>query len=410
MPGFTEDKLTEFIDARIDSVIEQRMPKDLQEVIRENVATVLKENPGEGVPQQLFGEAEEKTPKAEKGSGFACCLRALAAGRNDPEQAAKIAKSWGRLDVAEAFEKAMASNVPGAGGFLVPTEFSDEVIELLRASGVVRSLGPNIIPMSSGSIKVSKITSGSSASYIGENVNVPKSQVGTGQIHLTFKKLAALVPISNDLIRYSAPSADTIVRDDMIRALVGREDLAFIRGDGLDGTPKGIKNWIHADNKFASGGATLALVTTDLGDCMQLLMEAEIQLTMQQGSSPSIDARPGWMFSPQQWKFLTTVQTGLGTHAFRDEMLRGTLWGYPFRVTTQVEAGTVYFGAFAHAVIGESLGMTVDASQDAAYNDGSNVVAAFSLDQTVMRVLAEHDFALRHDKAFALITSVTWGA
>jgi hypothetical protein len=51
----------------------------------------------------------------------------------------------------------------------------------------------------------------------------------------------------------------------------------------------------------------------------------------------------------------------------------------------------------------------VDASQEAAYNDGSSVQAAFSQDQTVIRVLAEHDFALRYDKAFTLISSTLWG-
>ena len=74
---------------------------------------------------------------------------------------------------------------------------------------------------------------------------------------------------------------------------------------------------------------------------------------------------------------------------------------------TQTE---VYFGCFAHAIIGEALGLVVDASQEAAYNDGSTVVAAFSRDQTVIRVMAEHDFALRHDKAFTLIERVSWGA
>ena len=70
----------------------------------------------------------------------------------------------------------------------------------------------------------------------------------------------------------------------------------------------------------------------------------------------------------------------------------------------------IYFGCFAHAVIGESLGMLVDASTEAAYYDGSQVQAAFSRDQTVIRVMTEHDFALRHDKAFVRLKSVGWGA
>ncbi len=414
MSEMTKDQLKEYVESIATQVLNKNVSADVAEVVRENVDKALSSPAPDAVAPHLFDDNQRgekgETPAPEKGAGFACYARAIAGAHNDPEKAALIAESWGRPEIAAAIKKAMGSNVPTAGGFLVPPEFSSEIIELLRATGVVRSLGVSTVPMPNGTINIPRITSGATASYIGENVNIGATELETGQITLTFKKLAALVPVSNDLIRYAAPSADGIVRGDMIRALQAREDLAFIRGDGLSGTPKGLKNWIHGDNKFASGGTTLALVTTDLGDAMEKLMDAEINLSPQQGGTGDLNINAGWIFHPRQWKFLTTIQTGLGTHAFRDEMLRGTLWGYPFRVTTQCENTTVYFGAFAHAVIGESLNMMVDASQEAAYHDGSNVVASFSLDQTVIRVIAEHDFALRYDKAFALITTVTWGA
>ena len=186
----------------------------------------------------------------------------------------------------------------------------------------------------------------------------------------------------------------------------------------------GIKNWIHSDNKLtANGTVSLANATTDLGRCLQALMQANIPLNPQQNLQGSNTARAGWMLSPRTYRYLTTVQNANGIYAFRDEMLQGTLWGFPYRVTTQIQetltaayaetGGTqteIYFGAFAHAVIGEALGLMVDASTEAAYHDGTNVVASFSQDQTVIRVIAEHDFALRHDKSFALLRNVTWGA
>jgi HK97 family phage major capsid protein len=408
MSGWKKDELAEFITETMTPVIKDTVGKEVAEVVEQRVKDLAPEG-----AEQLFEQKEpeqKERPEREKGADFALCARALARGKNDPEKAIAVLHEWGQKDVAGMWEKAMGSNVPEAGGFLVPTEFSSDVIELLRASGSVRGLNPSSVPMMSGTIKVPKITSGTSASYIGENTNIGKTELETGQLTLTFKKLAALVPVSNDLIRYAAPSADTIVRDDLVRSIVAREDLAFIRDDGLSGKPKGIKEWIHADNKFtANTTVNLANVTSDLGKCMELLMDANINLVVGQASSPAIDARPGWLFNPQQWRYLTTVQTGLGTHAFREEMLRGTLWGFPFRVSTQVEDDTVYFGAFAHAVIGEAMGLSVDVSDTAAYSDGSNVVAAFSQDQTVIRVIVEHDFALRHDKAFALIDTVTWG-
>jgi hypothetical protein len=66
-------------------------------------------------------------------------------------------------------------------------------------------------------------------------------------------------------------------------------------------------------------------------------------------------------------------------------------------------------GSNRAALGGVSLKVGANASDSAAYYDGSNVVAAYSQDQTVIRVLAEHDFVLRHDTAFAMVESVTWG-
>jgi HK97 family phage major capsid protein len=375
-------------------------------------------------------DAPNKNAQPDKLSFFRC-LRAVAAAKKagqPPEAAIAILRNWGDNASADAWQatrdKALASNDPTAGGFLVPPQFSTDVIELLRAAAVVRSMSPLTMQMPNGTVKVPKITTGATATYIGENSNITKTQQEFGQLTLVWKKLAALVPISNDLIRYASPSADSVVRDDVVRSMAVREDLAFIRGDGISGTPKGLKHWIHADNKFAANATVnLANVTIDLGKCLEKLMQANVPLVVQQNLDGASGARAGWILTPRTWRYLTTVQNGQGFYAFRDEMLRGTLWGFPFRVTSQIPetmaaggadtGGTrteIYFGAFAHAVIGEAMGMMVDASGEAAYHDGSSVVAAYSQDQTVIRVISEHDFGLRHDKSFALVSDVSWGA
>ena len=432
MAMLTPEQLKQQITDVVVPLIKEHASKDVADLVRQNVEAALA-NAKASRPNyaaHLFGDEDGQGQRGSNGQTdkaltFGAYVMALAGARGDKDKAVRAAQIMGRRDVAEALEKsiqkAMSAGDPLAGGFLVPQEFSTDVIELLRASGVVRSLNPNIMQMSEG-IKIPKITSGSTAAYLGENTNITKSELGTGQIQLSFKKLAALVPISNDLIRKSVPGADGIVRDDVVRSVATREDLAFIRNDGTSGTPKGLKHWIAAANKFnANGTVNLANVTNDLGKAVRLLMDANIALTMQQGAT-AVDQRPGWIFAPRVWQYLFTVQTGLGTYAFRDEMLRGTLWGWPFRVTSQIPitmlsgadtGGTqteIYFGAFAHAVIGEALGIIVDASQEAAYHDGSAVVATYSQDQTVIRVITEHDFALRHDRAFSLIEQSTWGA
>ncbi len=434
--GMTKAELGEFVREQMAPLIKDHVGPQVAELVREAVETNLKSKPS-GWHAGMF--EENKTPaKVEAGMKMARGVRALVAAKmrgGGADTAIKILHGWGDTEMAKEWEahqaKAMSAGDPTAGGFLVPTTFSTDVIELLRPSAVVRSLDPGIMPMPNGSVKVPKITAGSSASYLGENTNIQASEPDTGQLLLTFKKLAALVPISNDLVRYSSPQADAIVRDDMVRALATREDKAFIRDNGTSGTPKGIKFWVNPTNKFAANATVnLANVTIDLGKAIQKLMAADVPLIVPQfpAGGPNqvqpVTARPGWIMSPRTYMYLTTVQNGQGFYAFRPEMMAGTLWGYPYRVTSQVletltAAGAdtggaqteLYFGAFAHAVIGESMGLMVDASQEAAYADASGTVrAAFSMDQTIVRVLAEHDFALRYDKAFALIQQITWGA
>lgn len=435
----TKAELTEYVKSVVAPMIKDTVGTEIADLVREAVSQSLQQKRGQSVTEKLFGNGKDEQPE-ERGLKMARAVRALVAAKQrggGAEMAIKVLHGWGDVEGAEVWQKsidkALSVGDPTAGGFLVPQTFSSDVIELLRPSAVVRSLNPGVMPMPTGSVKVPRITAGSSASYIGENTNIVASEPETGQLLLTFKKLAALVPISNDLVRYSSPQADSIVRDDMVRALATREDRAFIRDNGTSGTPKGLKHWIAASNKFgANATVNLANVTIDLGKAIQKLMAADVPLIVPQfpagaggGSTiQPITARPGWIMSPRTYMYLTTVQNGQGFYAFRPEMMQGTLWGFPYRVTSQVletlaasgadtggAQSELYFGAFAHAVIGESMGLMVDASQEAAYADsGGTVRAAFSMDQTVVRVLAEHDFALRYDKAFALIQNLTWGA
>lgn len=397
----TEVEKTAFdeLKAEIDGLDDQI--KRAEEVARLKASTaqpVQSEEVGKTIP------AQAKTP-AEKGAQFARIVRALAAEKGNPRNAAQFAsEQFGDEGVA----KALAAGVGSAGGFMVPEEFSAEVIELLRPMSVVRSLNPAIYPMPRGNLTVPKLAGGSSASYVGENTNMAKTEPSFGQLTLNAKKLAALVPISNDLIRFSSPQADVVVRDDLVMALAQRSDLAFIRGDGTGNTPTGMRNAAAAGNIIAAN-ATVSLdnVTTDLGKLVLALKNANVRMI-----------RPGWIMSPRSEHYLMTVRDGNGNYAYRTEMLAGNLWGMPYRTTTQVPdnlgAGTneseVYLADFADAVIGDAMTIMLDVSGEAAYHDGSNVVASFSLDQTVVRAIAQHDFGLRHDASVAILTGVTWGA
>lgn len=415
MAQMSRDELLELIKTEagraIHAAVESAFSGDgLKQAVEEAVAP-LKERQTSWFEEMRRGIAEDpkgapkKVDRVQTVSRMAC---AIAATRGHMD----AALAWARETWAgdDALVKAMEAGRPTAGGFLVPEEFSADVIESLKAAAVVRRLQPVVMPMGAATVRLPKITAGASASYVGESTVVAASELGTGQVTLSFKKLAAKVPISNDLLRYSAPAADAVVRNDMIRALAAREDQAFIRDNGTAGTPKGLRHWALASGIIAATATVnLANVSVDLGKLVLQLKKNNIPMT-----------RPAWIFSPRTEHYLATVQNSNGFFVFRDEILRGTLWGFPIGVTTNVPenltdgGGTteteVYLVDMADAVIGEAQRLILRVSDEAAYNDGSSVVSAFDRDETVVLGLMEHDFAMRRDEAVAVLNQVTWGA
>lgn len=361
---------------------------------------------GTSVAQFLASQfrGEMKAQKNEdKGTIAGRFMRAVAAGKGDQEKAARFAKKAYGSD--DPIVKALEASDLAAGGILVPTEYSTDIIELLRERAVVRAAGPRIVPMDTGSIQIPKITGGASASYIGESENAPVSEPTFGSINLSWKKLAAMIPMSNDLLRLNAISADGIVRDDAVAALAMREDQAFIRGMGTEFSPKGLYHWTPDANKFdATGSFDLDKVTGDIASAI---------LLMRNGLSRMI--KPHWFWSPRTEMYLYQVRDTNGNFAFRDEMTSGTFWGFPFVATTTIsdtlgsgDKSEIYLADMADVILGEVNRLEVTASDVAAYFDGSNVQAAFSKDQTVLRVLAHHDLGVRHEESLVVIEAVDW--
>ncbi len=333
-------------------------------------------------------------------------IKALVGGKGDPERAIRFVERNWKKGSNEAIVKALAAGDGGAGGFTVAEEMSGEVIELLRPAQVVRRAGPVVVPMMSGNLTLPGLASGAQANYAGENANGNLTEPTFRQVKLVFKKLITLVPVSNDLIRYLNSASDTIVRDDLVNAMGQRSDIAFLRGDGFEDTPIGWRNLVLAANTFdANGTVNLANVTLDLANLILRLQGSDSRML-----------RPTWFFNPRTVLFLQTIRDGNGNYAFRDEMLTGNFWTWPFFSSNSIpinlgggsDESEIYLVDMADTIIGDSQSLILDASGEAAYHDGTNIQAAFSKDQTIIRAIAEHDFNMRHLESLAIMTAVRW--
>jgi len=395
-----EKMLRADVEAMIGDIIGRSL-KDVHKQVADNQAASEAQ-----IKAYLQGQGVTKTPaEISKDNGLRAgrWLRALAAAKGDTGRAADFAKQWGD----ETLAKALGESTLVGGGALVPQDMADSVIELLRARSTVRKMGVMSVPMPNGSLTLPYLATGATATYTGENQNAVKSEQTFGQIEMQAKKLTILTPISNDLLNDASVAADALVREDLVAAAALREDLAFLRGDGTVGTPKGLKNFTDTTTTN-SGGKTQALITTDLGTAI---------LTLETNNVPML--KPGWIMAPRSKYGLMTLLDGNGNLVFGNEMANGTLMGFPFLTTSQIpinlstgvgSESEVYFADFASILIGETAGIKVDVYDGGAYYDGSAIQSGISRDQTVMRLIARHDIADRQrGKAVHVTDQVIWG-
>lgn len=330
-----------------------------------------------------------------------------------------------------------------SGGFIVPPDYMAEIIELLRPKAQVRGAGPRVIPMPRGTMRIPGQSAAATAQYQNETKAIAQSQQQLRSIVAAYKKLTALVPVSNDMLRFADPAVDAFVRDDLVKVIALREDLAFLLGDGTQDTPKGYlsfaNSWVEANNgtigfwsqtaqstyavnaldpanstggNFITSTAsyTLSTVAAELGGAINRLDAANVP-----------DDRRVWFMNPRSKNYLFNVQNSLGVYVYREEMSKGTLLGYPFKLTTQIpinfhdNVGTnndtsfVFLAEMTESMIFDSMQLELAVSREGTYVDANaNTISAFQSDQTIIRGIAEHDFQLRHDQAVAVIQGVRW--
>ena len=403
--NMTHDELVALIKDTTGAVVAERVEAALAQSREAQTAAVT--NLGEAITARMAQHKpnpDRKSLANQAALDMAGAVLCLAYSKMQIGGALDHAKN---TKMGEGVVKALEASTAGAGGVVIAPQYSSDLIDLLTARAVVRSFGTMTMPMDSGIMHVPRLTTASTSSYIGENSQPAKSQQAFDNVVLQAKKLGTLVPMSNDLIRRGGPMVQTIVRNDILRSQALKEDVTFIRANGTQFTPKGLYHWAPAGNKIAANGTVnLANVTADLGALVLVLEEANVAFS-----------NPGWIMAPRTKQYLLTVRDGNGNYAFRDEMLRGTLWGYPFRATTQVpknlggggDESELYLADFDDVIIGQTMAIEVAISQEASYLDeNNNLVSAFSKDQTVVRVLQEHDLGVRHNESVAVLEEVTW--
>lgn len=185
-----------------------------------------------GSEARVPARVEVKAANLPKGTAFTRYAIALARSKGNLMQAAEIAKTWSDStpEVESVLKAAVSAGTTTDTTWAKPlveyTNMTSEFAELLRPATIIgRIPGLRRVPFE---IKIPRQTGGSSVGWVGENKPKPVSALSFDQISLGRAKTAGIVVITDELARASSPSAEQIVRDDLVAQTAQFLDSQFV--------------------------------------------------------------------------------------------------------------------------------------------------------------------------------------
>nr|DAZ52165.1 MAG TPA: major capsid protein [Caudoviricetes sp.] len=157
-----------------------------------------------------------------------------------------------RGNVSANVMNALKEGADSDGGYLVPDEFENQLIQKLHQENVLRSIS-HVIQTSSGDHKIPVVASEGTASWLDEEAAYTESNSSFGQVTLGAHKLGTLIKVSDELLNDSAFDLTNYISTEFARRLGDSEEEAFLTGNGT-GRPTGILN----DSNGAKDGVTAA--------------------------------------------------------------------------------------------------------------------------------------------------------
>jgi HK97 family phage major capsid protein/HK97 family phage prohead protease len=293
-----------------------------------------------------------------KGTAFARYVMALAGARGNRLEAAETAKQWKDTPEVElilrADTAAGTTTTPAWAGYLVtPTNVFGEFIELLRPATLVgRIPGLRRVPFN---ITVPSQTAGGLYGWVGEGAKKPVGALAFGQVTLRFAKVAGIIVLTKELVRFSNPDAEAIVRDDMVKGTAQFIDQQFVDeaiAEVANVSPASITNGITPIP--ASGTSTTAL-RTDLSALISAFIAA----------NQSLD-NAVFLMSTLTATHIGLMQNPLGQPEFPGiDRNGGTLMGIPVIASQSVGTRIILANA-SEILMAEDPGVTIDVSEQAS--------------------------------------------
>jgi len=363
-----------------------------------------------------------KEPAMPPGIGFARYAIAGIMARKTGTTIEQFAKSrWPSHTSLHRFvEKAtipagLTTDTTWAGNLVDQTNLAGEFLEYLRPQTIIgRIPGLRRVPFN---VRIVGQTTGAVANWVGQGKPKPVTSFGTSATTLLFTKIAAIAVITEELARFSSPSAETLVRDELARAVIERMDIDFIdpaQAAVANVSPASITNGV---TPLTPSGTTEAAVRADIITLLAQFMEN------------NVDVSGLVLVMPPTVAMATSLMVNsLGQPSFPGMgMSGGNLLGIPV-VTSNYAANQSGSGNLVIALNARDIALaddgqvTLDSSREAsiemsdaptntsATGVGASLVSMYQTNSVAIRAERYINWAKLRTTAVSFIDDVNWGS
>jgi HK97 family phage major capsid protein len=369
---------------------------------------------------------EVKRIETPPGIGFARVLRCkMASVLNQGTPPQQFAREYYGSDprIEQYFKAAVAAGTTTdstwAGPLVTTTNLASEFLEYLRPRTIIGQFGQNGIPSLRRvpfNVRITGQTSGGSASWVGQGKLKPLTKFDYSATTLLWAKLASVAVFSDELARFSSPSAETLIRDGLAAAIIAKIDT-----DLVDPTKTAVANVSPASLTSgilgnAPSGTTEAAVRADMNKLLGAFLDGNQDITSAVIIMPNTVALS-----------LSLMVNSLGQPSFPNMTMRGgTLLGIPVITSqyaaTTTTAGSPWGGNLVIVVNANDVFLADDGQVDVAASreasiemsgdpevDTGTVVSMFQSNQIALRAERYINWARARATAVDFIYHVEWG-
>ncbi len=326
-----------------------------------------------------------------KGTTFSRWVMAQVEAKGDKYRAPEIAKQfWPDQPEVELILRAgvnagTTTHATWASPLIPAAQtMTEEFYDLLRPMSIIgRIPGLNRVP---ANIIVPVQTGGGTGNWVGETLPKPVSALAFTTATLRWGKAVVMTVLSEELIRFSNPKAEELVRNSIAKDLAAFEDAQFVGNtiESVNVSPAGIR-W-NAPTSAASG-VTAAAFLTDFKTAIATFIAANYDLSklvILMSSTVALN--------------VSTLKDSLGNFIYPmlNMQTGGSILGIPVIVSEAVSTNIIFLNA-SEILLADDGGITIDASNQAsilmddAPNASPTTTSLVSLYQrNLVAIKAEH--------------------